>query len=73
MSLPKIQDAPAQQAESDWLAQLDRDLKPCPHCGGKAQVCGRFSWYVDCIDCGARTAGFRPATLAAQAWNRRVE
>lgn len=68
-----IQDAPGQQAEENFIAQLERDLKPCPCCGSEARIAGRFTWYVYCLDCEARTAGFRPATLAAQAWNRRVE
>jgi len=55
-------------------------LKPCPFCGGKAEVVdygltGKLK-VVQCSDCGARTRVFDPyikfGESGIEAWNRRV-
>ena len=56
-------------------------LKPCPFCGGKADLVnyGLTSRLkiVQCLDCGARTRVFDPEVKrgesACDAWNRRAK
>lgn len=66
----------------------DRELKPCPFCGGKAEYQERneiHSFFSDkiyafviCKSCNNRTAGYYMSTKycaydeAADAWNRRA-
>ena len=49
------------------------DLKPCPHCGGKAVLKGALgeSW-VSCQDCKASVEMRGAEALAIEAWNRRA-
>ena len=47
------------------------ELKPCPFCGGKAEMMGITFVYVKCLKCGVETMGFREEDEAAGAWNRR--
>lgn len=61
------------------------ELKPCPFCGGKAQIVSfrtyieRFhgmgrKFYVNCTDCGIDGPGTHfTESDAANAWNRRAE
>ena len=59
------------------------ELKPCPFCGGKAELrhfAGiNVTSYVRCMDCKAQTFEFRISTEqssdeeAIEAWNRRVK
>ena len=59
-----------------------RELKPCPFCGGEAEI---FSWYIKgianrlhynvrCKDCGCtrRSREYRTTKKAIEAWNRRA-
>lgn len=56
---------------------MEIKLKPCPFCGGKAninmldQVRNR-DWYAGCKACGAWIESFPTAEKAAAAWNRRT-
>lgn len=60
---------------------MDKDLKLCPFCGGKAELHhtnGEMLCYVKCTICGAET-GIVKAALeycandkAIEAWNRRA-
>jgi len=54
------------------------ELKPCPFCGGRADIsedCGRPAdrarWRVHCATCGGSLGFYRDPYEAAQKWNRR--
>ena len=59
--------------------QTEQGLKPCPFCGGEAQIARTmhmgmraYRFFAVCLVCGAempRTS--RTMTQAAEAWNRR--
>ncbi|HPK26781.1 MAG TPA: Lar family restriction alleviation protein [Anaerolineaceae bacterium] len=53
-------------------------IKPCPFCGGEAEVDGDYEiYYVICTNCGARTATIddnmadKPMMEVVKLWNRR--
>lgn len=60
-------------------------LKPCPFCGGKAQMCAAqwdfkkncpansAGYIVECGECLASTDAFATMELTADAWNRRAD
>lgn len=56
---------------------LQRDLKPCPFCGGPATLMqmprASFWWRVRCdsFQCGGTTWALMGADVAVEAWNRR--
>lgn len=59
----------------DWLlSEREEELKPCPFCGGKADICETSStWsFVSCYECSAEIRGDTKAE-AIEAWNRRVK
>lgn len=58
---------------AELLKSEMRELDPCPFCGGTATRCkDRQRYWVECIDgCGAKTAVYKSADDAAQAWNQR--
>lgn len=52
-------------------------LKPCPFCGGDAEIQegkyqGLRTFYVSCLGCGARTDLEYAEEFAADLWNERV-
>ncbi len=61
--------------ELDYLGEPGKELKPCPFCGGNAEMNHGDEhgvWWVDCSDCGAETVGHSTEEEAAYAWNRRI-
>ena len=61
------------------------ELKPCPFCGGKAEVrsvtpvhdpniktYGYGGYFVMCVDCLTTSNNYNTAEKAAEMWNRRV-
>ena len=58
------------------------ELKPCPFCGGKAEVDtptywdgakGRKTYAISCKSCRCRTPDYMGLVGAIEAWNRRAE
>lgn len=50
------------------------ELKPCPFCGGNAQIAGGEDYFWgECWDCGAQTRGSESRETAIEEWNRRAE
>ena len=59
------------------------ELKPCPFCGGEAEICvahwdfendcpvNGSGYGVECKDCLTSTDEYETQEKAAQAWNRR--
>lgn len=63
------------------MGGLDNEIKPCPFCGGKAELNtekGRFFSYIKCTNCGAESglvkisAEYCADERAKELWNRRV-
>lgn len=57
--------------------QTDVTLKPCPFCGGEAELRGHYApeYWVGCvkIGCKATTEGFGDKQRAIAAWNQRAD
>ena len=53
-----------------------KELKPCPFCGGEAEIEMDDSWYwnyhVFCQECKIGTDCYETADEAIETWNRRV-
>lgn len=61
----------------DFLLEKEEVLKPCPFCGGKAQVQGEVKHFVSCFN---RECSVNPGTSlceteeeAIEKWNKRGE
>ncbi len=59
---------------------VEKELLPCPFCGGHAKVikdaspAGYMIKYVSCLECECRTGDFlldKQNNLLIEAWNRR--
>ena len=56
-----------------------KELKPCPFCGGKAEVVpysvyGKVkSYFVQCLKCGCQSRDYTSKQNAEKSWNRRAE
>ena len=52
-----------------------KELKPCPFCGGEAEIEMDENWYwnyyVFCQECKITTDYYETADEAIEAWNRR--
>lgn len=48
------------------------ELKPCPFCGGKAELCGDNYFWVSCTSCYTDTYGSHDKEDVIERWNRRV-
>ena len=51
---------------------MTEKLKPCPFCGGEAEVEGERIFWVSCQKCWVETSSFNTLEEAIEAWNRRV-
>lgn len=50
-------------------------LKPCPFCGGVAEIrdaAFKRVFWVECSECGANTSAFGNCKEAADMWNKRA-
>lgn len=60
------------------LTMAEKELKPCPFCGGKAEIGSEHNdrGAIYCIDCGAKIefggCGVELKLKAIEAWNRRA-
>ena len=57
----------------------EEDLKPCPFCGGEAEIEKKTGFdrkiigaWVTCSGCGANTLTYSTEKVAIEAWNKRV-
>ena len=51
------------------------ELKPCPFCGGKANLAQTVRtgfWYIICRNCDIATLQYSSAEKARRVWNRRA-
>lgn len=60
------------------VLRMKTELKPCPFCGGKAEVVpysvyGKVkSYFVNCLKCGCQIRDYTSKQNAEKAWNRRA-
>ena len=52
---------------------MKKELKPCPFCGGEAEIVGYTIFWATCKECTAETKDFDTKEEAIEAWNRRVK
>lgn len=64
------------QTDSEETDEQEKELKPCPFCGGQAHIMQMgFPHWIYCEDCGAKIHGGKIGDGAEEAsikaWNRR--
>lgn len=73
--------------DNSFVRKMAREpeLKPCPFCGGEAEIVGHYikgvpnnyQYFVRCKRCKARPTlygfNFKKKEKAIEAWNRRVD
>lgn len=52
---------------------MNFELKPCPFCGGEAQLIGHSPYSITCRKCRATTVICNTPDDAIKAWNNRVQ
>ena len=63
-------------SEEKIVIPIERRLKPCPFCGGHAEIkCDVLyrGYNARCQLCGVNTRNFETKDEAIEAWNRRAE
>lgn len=60
------------------IEELDKELKPCPFCGGKAQIFyvkyrGSECWFVKCDLCDSKIKEYETPVKALDFWNKRKD
>ena len=50
------------------------ELKPCPFCGGEAEIVGDYymEWIAECVECCASSMTYATEAEAVEAWNTRA-
>ncbi|MBQ9784280.1 MAG: Lar family restriction alleviation protein [Clostridia bacterium] len=51
---------------------MSEEIKPCPFCGGEAELYSGGIKYVLCKECLATSCDFKTEAEAIEAWNRRA-
>ena len=51
---------------------MSEELKPCPFCGGEAEIFESAICQIRCSNCNARSC-WNTKDKAIEAWNRRAE
>lgn len=54
------------------MREYDSKLKPCPFCGGKAELMYAPDVWVECTSCGAQSRMCAMPETALERWNRRA-
>lgn len=56
------------------MAEVKKELKPCPFCGAKAQMLNysKNEWLAECSVCSGMVERWRETEEAIEQWNRRV-
>ena len=56
---------------------MQNELKPCPFCGGKAEIVETYDevypYQACCIDCFCQTIMIKSLDEAKRIWNRRAD
>ena len=72
MNMQKIIEEVRAVSEQVQRAALERELMPCPFCGGAARLVIGYEYCFVLCPCGACGPGKATPAQAAQAWNVRT-